>query len=153
MIKVLTFLSVVCLNVFPTTAYSQEWSYDQKKVWTNVVTYWDLSSKGDIEGFLGYFHKDFSGWDNAQALPDDLAARTKANRYDNSNRKWLFHALKPLSIKIHGGIAIVQYSYTSVTKYKEEEEKSEQGRWTDILMRKGKKWIMIGDHGGATPED
>ena len=34
-----------------------------------------------------------------------------------------------------------------------EKEKVEQGRWTDILIKQDDKWIMIGDHGGATSED
>jgi len=26
----------------------------------------------------------------------------------------------------------------------------EKGRWTDILMKKDGKWMMVGDHGGKT---
>ena len=25
---------------------------------------------------------------------------------------------------------------------------TEKGRWTDILMKKGDKWMLVGDHGG-----
>jgi hypothetical protein len=28
-----------------------------------------------------------------------------------------------------------------------------QGRWTDILMKQGDKWVMIGDHGGRTSKE
>ena len=26
----------------------------------------------------------------------------------------------------------------------------EKGCWKDILMKKGNKWVMVGDHGGKT---
>jgi len=67
--------------------------------------------------------------------------------------KSLFYDIQPLAIKIHGNVAIVHYSYTNVFKSGEEKEKVEQGRWTDILLKQGDKWVMIGDHGGATSED
>jgi hypothetical protein len=57
-----------------------------------------------------------------------------------------------LAIKIHGNIAIVHYYFTDVSKHGEEEEMV-QGRWTDILIKQGDKWIMIGDHGGPNPVD
>jgi len=34
-----------------------------------VEAYNDLSHKGDVEGFLSYFHSDFSGWSINDALP------------------------------------------------------------------------------------
>ena len=32
-------------------------------------------------------------------------------------------------------------------------EKPSEGRWTDILMKQGDKWVLIGDHGGKTSKD
>ncbi|MFH2049908.1 MAG: nuclear transport factor 2 family protein [bacterium] len=136
-----------------TVLFAQEWSTDQKEVWKNVETYWDLGAKGDVEGFLGYFHSDFSGWINTAHLPHDRATRVKFIKFSLPKTKTLLYNIQPVAIKIHGNVAIVHYSYTEVSKYGEEKEKSEQGRWTDILIKQGDKWIMIGDHGGATSED
>lgn len=133
--------------------FAQEWSTDQKDVWKNVETYWDLGAKGDVEGNLGYYHNDFSGWVNSAHLPDDRATRVKFIKFFLPKTKTLFYNIQPLAIKIHGNVAIVHYSYTEVTKSGDEKEKTEQGRWTDILIKQGDKWIMIGDHGGATSED
>lgn len=133
--------------------FAQEWSTDQKDVWKNVETYWDLGAKGDVEGNLGYYHNDFSGWVNYAHLPDDRATRVKFIKFFLPKTKTLFYNIQPLAIKIHGNVAIVHYSYTEVTKSGDEKEKTEQGRWTDILIKQGDKWIMIGDHGGATSED
>ena len=29
----------------------------------------------------------------------------------------------------------------------------ERGRWTDIVMKKGDKWVLVGDHGGERDDD
>jgi ketosteroid isomerase-like protein len=145
------FICVICLAMFSSTVFAQEWSSAQKEVWTNVETYWDLLAEDDIEGFTRYVHSDFSGWDNGQDLPDSGAERLKAMRFNIPNSKTLFQAIKPLAIKIHGDVAIVHYSFTLISKYKEKDEKNVKGRWTDILMKQGDKWVMIGDHGGAMP--
>ena len=144
-------LSVIGLAMFLYTGvFAQQWSDGQKEVWKNVQTYWDLAAKGDVEGFLGYFHSDFSGWVNSAHLPHDREARVKFIKFYLPKTKTLLYDIQPLAIKIHGNVAIVHYSYTDVSKYGEEKEKSEQGRWTDILMKQGDKWVMIGDHGGPT---
>ncbi len=147
-------LFVTCLAMLVSTHLSaQEWSTEQKEVWKNVETYWDLARKGDIEGFLVYFHNDFSGWAYLSPLPHDRATRVKYIKFTIPKSASLFYDIQPLAIKIHGNVAIVHYSYTAVTKSGEEKEKTEQGRWTDILLKQGDKWVMIGDHGGATSEN
>jgi len=47
----------------------------------------------------------------------------------------------------------VHYYYTYLYKDVEGKQKTSQGRWTDILMKQGNKWVMIGDHGGQTSKD
>lgn len=32
-----------------------------------------------------------------------------------------------------------------------DKEKGVGGRWTDVLKKQGDKWVLIADHGGATP--
>ena len=147
-------LFFTCLAMLVSTHLSaQEWSTEQKEVWKNVETYWDLARKGDIEGVLVYLHNDFSGWNNLSPLPDDRATRVKYIKFYWPKSKSLFSDVQPLAIKIHGNVAIVHYSYTTVSKSGDEKEKTEQGRWTDILLKQGDKWVMIGDHGGATSEN
>ena len=147
-------LFVTCLAMLAsTTLFAQEWSTDQKDVWTNVEAYWDLAAKGDLEVYLGYFHNDFSGWNYLSPLPHDRATRVKYIKFLLPKSKTLFSDIQPLAIKIHSNVAIVHYSYILISKSEEEKEKVEQGRWTDILIKQDDKWIMIGDHGGATSED
>jgi len=128
----------------------QEWSEKQKEVWKNVETYWGLDAKRDLEGFMSYCHDDYSSWFNLDALPSNKATVRKFVSYNFQTTQILVQEIKPVAIKIHGNIAIVHYYYSRVVKDAEGKEKNRNGRWTDILMKEGDKWVLIGDHGGPS---
>jgi ketosteroid isomerase-like protein len=143
-------LIVMCLTL-PASAqlFGQEWSEEQKEVWKNVETYLDLRVKGDLEGFMDYIHADYSGWTHSDPLPANKASARKFLTHIFKVKKILVQDLQPVAIKIHGNVAIVHYYYSRILKDAEGKEKNASGRWTDILMKQGDKWVMIGDHGGS----
>ena len=61
-----------------------------------------------------------------------------------------FYTIDPEAIWVKGNFAFVHYRYTEVEVDMEGKERSSSGRWTDILMKDGNRWIMIGDSGGET---
>ena len=147
-------VAVLWLTVAASTPLlAQEWSAAQKDVWKNVEAYWALAAAGDVEGFMAYVHADYLGWGYQSALPGDKASTRKWIEHDFNTAKTLVSEIKPVGIKIHGNIAFVHYYYSTVTKDAEGKEKNVSGRWTDILMKQGDKWVMIGDHGGQTSKD
>ena len=111
-----------------------------------------MLAKGDIDGFLSYYHDDFSGWSITSPTPDDKNSREKLSRFAYANAESLYYEIRPMAIKIHGDFAFVHYYYLNVYKQGEEEQ-TVQGRWTDILTKQGDRWILIGDHGGPDPID
>jgi ketosteroid isomerase-like protein len=144
-------LIVVCITLLGSAQlFGQEWSEQQKEVWKNVETYANLWAKRDLEGFLAYFHDDFSGWGNADALPRNKARIRKFNSHNFETTKVLVTDIQPVGVNIFDNVAIVQYYFTDVLKDKEGKEQTVRGRWTDILMKQGDKWVIIGDHGGST---
>jgi ketosteroid isomerase-like protein len=144
-------LIVLCITLFSSAQLlGQEWSAEQKEVWKNVETYWDLDSKEDLEGFMSYFHDDYSGWYNLNPLPGDKAKARKFITHGYKTTETMIHDIQPVAINIHGNVAIVQYYYSRVFKDAEGKEKNENGHWTDILMKQGDKWVMIGDSGGPS---
>jgi ketosteroid isomerase-like protein len=146
-------LIVLCITFFSSVQlFGQEWSEQQKEVWNNVETYMDLSAKGDLEGFLDYVHDDYSGWSNQDALPGNKASTRKFLSHIFKARKILVQDLQPVAIKIHNNVAIVQYYYTRILKDTDGKEKNVSGRWTDILMKQGDKWVLIGDSGGPAAD-
>jgi ketosteroid isomerase-like protein len=147
-------LAVLCFILLVSTpVFAQEWSAAQKDVWKNVEAYNALGAQGDLEGFMAYFHADYRGWAYQNALPSDKASTRKFAEYDLKTTKTLVYDIKPVAIQIYGNVAFVHYYYTSLFKDVEGKEKTSRGRWTDILMKQGDKWVMIGDHGGQTSKD
>lgn len=147
------FLTVLFITGFGFSSLkAQEWSAAQKEVWKNVNDYWTLMAKGDLNGFFEYFHQDYIGWDDSGVLPSTKEEATKMFKYFYSGVKVPFYEIKPLSVKVYGDFAFVHYIYVMFMETPDGKKKSEKGRWTDILMKQGTKWVMIGDHGGATEE-
>ena len=132
---------------------AQTWSAEQQEVWQNVQTYWDLSINEDLDGWLSYFHDDFLGWVKGQSFPTTKADRRASMMRSMETTDNVLCTLKPIGIKVHGNVAIVHYffSYTDVDA--KGEEHSAAGHWTDILMKQGNKWVMIGDAGGTVSEN
>ena len=128
--------------------FAQDWSPAQKDVWKNVNDYWALLAKGDVNGFLDYFHSDYAGWDNSDPLPSSKEESRKWITFAYQGAKIPIYEIKPLTIKIYGDVAFVHYYYTLVKEASDGKKKNESGRWTDILLKQGNKWVMIGDHGG-----
>jgi len=145
--------SLALVLFLPFGATAQTWSAEQQEVWQNVETYWDLSFKEDLEGWLGYFHDDFLGWVSGQSFPTNKADRRAGMMRSIETNDNVLYTLKPIGIKVHGDVAIVHYffSYTDVDA--KGEEQSAAGHWTDILMKQGNRWVMIGDAGGSVSEN
>ena len=147
-------LSAFCLTLLAVAnLFAQEWSAQQKEVWKNVEAYWALDAARDTEGFMAYFAPDYLGWSTTDAMPSSKETVSKFIANDHKTTKVLVYNIQPVGIKIHGDIAFVHYYWNEVIKDAEGKQKAISGRWTDILMKQADKWVLIGDHGGQTPED
>jgi len=145
---VLSMLLLVPLNTF-----AQEWSAAQKDVWASVEAYWAFDAQGKTKEFLEYFDPDYAGWYNKNALPSTKASSTKFITYGHKATKTVVYDIQPVAIKLHGQFAFVHYYYSQVTKNAEGKDEPNAGRWTDILTKRGDKWVLIGDSGGPMPKD
>jgi len=142
----------VCLFsavISPVGLCGQEWSPEQQEVWQNVETYWHLYATEDVSGFLGYLHEDFSGWTHTNALPRDKADMARYLPRDFETTETVLYDVNPVGINVQGNVAIVHYYYTRSYEDLSGGQHSDAGRWTDVLMRQGDRWVMIGDHGGS----
>jgi ketosteroid isomerase-like protein len=147
-------VGVAILLLIPSSyLFSQEWSAAQKEVWKVVDAYNALADAGNAEGFLAYVHNDYLGWNYGSGLPMDKAAIKKYVEYDFKTSKTILSNIKPAGIGVFGNVAFVHYYYQVLYKDAEGKEKSSSGRWTDILMKQGDRWVMIGDHGGKTSKE
>lgn len=97
--------------------------------------------------FLEYFHKDYVGWDNDDPMPGTKEEAIKWLQFTSQYHKILIYELKPITIKVYGDFAFAHYYYYTMNEI-DYKRTPEMGRWTDILMKQGDKWVMIVDHGG-----
>ena len=144
------FVSIILSTLYAFSLNAQQWTDAQKEVWEAVKTYNDLASQGDIQGFLSYFDEFYSGWPYTIDAPGDKEQVITFVNYWLPNYKSLYQTLTPAKIWVNGNFAYVHYYYTDLSEDKDGKKKLEKGRWTDILMKKNGKWIMVGDHGGET---
>jgi ketosteroid isomerase-like protein len=147
-------LAIAVILLLPSACvFSQEWSAAQKEVWKNVEAYTALWEAGNFEGYMAYFHNDYIGWSYSDAMPDNKAKTRKFLEHALKTQKPIMYDMKPVAIGVFGNFAFADYYYVYIYKDAEGKEKSSSGRWTDILMKQGDKWLIIGDHGGRTSKE
>ena len=148
--KNLVGISIFFLLLFLSVANvsAQQWSDEQKAVWAGVETYWQAGMSDDPSGFLSYFDDSYFGWNYQNESPGPKSHVVKAMNYWYKKGKTKYYNLTPASIWVNGNFAYVHYYYAQVMENSEGKPTTEKGRWTDILMKKGDKWMLVGDHGG-----
>jgi ketosteroid isomerase-like protein len=151
-IKSLLVAGIIVIGV-SSISFAQSWSSEQQEVWAGVEAYWEISSKGDASGFLSYFDDSYIGWSYNSKVPQSKSNTSKWVKHDMMNNSTVLYTLTPISIWVKDNFAFVNYFYGQLEKDKDGKEKPTQGHWTDILMKKSGKWVLIGDRGGRTSKD
>ena len=152
--KKLICLSILILIVFTSVStQAQQWSSEQKSVWAGVEEYWAVSTSNDPLSFLNYFDDTYTGWSYDSETPGTKADAVKSLNYWLKKGKTQFYIIKPSNIWVNGDFAYVHYHYTQVMESTDGKPTTERGRWTDILMKKNGKWMLVGDHGGEIKND
>lgn len=131
-------------------AVAQEWTNEQKDVWAGVEAYWAVDMTKNPLDFLNYMDDSYFGWSNESETPHTKADVKKALNYWVTKGKVAYYTITPARIWVKDNFAYVHYYYTQVSEGLDGKPITERGRWTDILMKKDGKWVMIGDHGGKT---
>jgi ketosteroid isomerase-like protein len=131
---------------------AQQWTDEQKDVWAGVEAYWQVGMSANPMDFLNYFDDSYYGWDNENDAPSTKADVSKYLKYWTTKGKVAYYTITPARIWVNGNFAYVHYYYEQVTEASDGKPNTEIGRWTDILMKKDGKWLIVGDHGGKNPK-
>jgi ketosteroid isomerase-like protein len=129
-------------------AQAQGSADDQAAVWAVVEEIWAAEQRGDVDWVDEMLSADFMGWPANSPAPRSRASTRMWARFDSDQSKGLAHELYPLSIVVHGDMAIVHYLYTTVVQTKDRETVRTNGRYTDVLVRDDGDWKFISWHGG-----
>ena len=132
---------------------AQQWTDEQKAVWAGVEKYWAVGMSDNPLDFLSYFDDSYYGWSYENEAPGTKADVQKSLSYWTKKGKVVYYLITPARIWVNGDFAYVHYYYTQVTESPDGKPNTEKGRWTDILMKKGDKWMLVGDHGGEIDND
>jgi len=134
-------------SFFTSFSSAQQWTDEQKEVWAGVQKYWEIN-ESDPLAFLDYFDESYLGWSYDYEAPGTRSDAVKSFTYWSKKGKNKFNTLTPARIWVNGNFAFVHYYYTQVIEQNDGTPSQEKGRWTDILMKKDGKWMIVGDHGG-----
>jgi ketosteroid isomerase-like protein len=141
-------LVIILFAFLENSAVAQQWNADQQEVWKTVEAYWAVDMSDKPADFLNYIDDSYNGWYIEDPAPSTKADAQKQLNYWTNKMKVAYYSIIPAKIWVNGNFAFVHYYYTEVAEDKDGKSMTERGRWTDILMKKDGKWLMVGDHGG-----
>ena len=150
--KKLVVSALVLLFALPNVVKAQEWSSDQKEVWTAIQGWWNNSQAQNSKYLIDATHPDYKGWSFGDNYPTGKSDLTYWATNVLPKRKTLHTSLRPMEILVAGDVAVVHYYYSNV-RMVEEKEKNVEGRWTDIWRKVNGKWLLYADSGGELSDD
>ena len=127
------------------------WNDTQIDVWRCVDEHWDLLITKKVDEFIKYIHPDMIGYGHESPIPVDRPWLHKWVGFWTQSTNIAICELRPIQIKLHGDIAIVQYLIFTV------EANSEGGkrvirRYTMTWQKTPERWVVIGSHNNLMEE-
>lgn len=147
------FLGLLSLGLLPMLAAAQTWTAEQQEIWTLEQQQWQMSKDKDLTWVDKMVHPNLSFWDVDQPGPQNKDSLVRWNRYSSSASTVLEQELFPISVTITGNLAVAQYSYTVVRENYKKEREPATGRYTDVLIKEGGRWLFIAWAGGDDPAE
>ena len=133
-------------------ASAQTWTQEQQELWKFEEQQWKMAKDKDLSWIDKMAHANLSYWDTDQVAPQNKASLTRWNRYSSGNSTVLEQELHPISMTITGNIAVAHYRYTIARENYKKEKETLTGRYTDILIKDGGRWMFIAWAGGDDPK-
>jgi ketosteroid isomerase-like protein len=136
------------LLMSPAIGLAQDSGGDEAAVWAAVEAIWTAEERGDNDRVDDMLSEDFMGWPNSAPAPRGKDSTSMWREFNNDQQKGLVHELYPLSIIVHGDMAVAHYLYTNAVQTRDKKTETANGRYTDILIRDGSTWTFIAWLGG-----
>lgn len=150
--QILLTFAAVGLLAATTPADAQGSVDDQATVWATVEEAWTAQERGDNDWVDRMLSADFMGWPNESPAPRSKGSTRMWERFNGEQNKSLSHELYPLSIVVHGDMAVVHYLFSTAFQTRDKKTVVSNGRFTDVLVRDGGEWKFISWHGGRTDD-
>ena len=135
------------------TAVAQTWTPEQQELWRLEEQQWRMSAAKDPSWIETMVHPNISYWDTDQPGPQNKASLTRWTKYNYANSTVLEQELFPISMTITGNVAVVQYRYRVASENYKKERETVTGRYTDVFVKEGSRWLFITWAGGDDPKN
>jgi hypothetical protein len=140
------------LATFAGGAGAQTWSAEQQEIWRFEELQWKMAAEKDSTWIEKMVHPNVSYWEVDQPAPQNKASLVRWNRYGNTTNTVLEQELHPIAIVITGNLAVVQYRYSVARENYKKDRETVHGRYTDILVKEGGRWLFLSWAGGDDPK-
>lgn len=121
-------------------------SPEQQELWRRVNDLWAMSMERSADKIRSTLHPQYVGWDMNSPTPHDREAAVQSVIGDSPVVE--AYQLRPLSIEVYDHVAgIVHYTYSATVAPKDANSLGVTGKWTEIYLKQGSQWVMIGVSG------
>jgi hypothetical protein len=148
----LVLVACLVLVAFATAASAQTWSPEQQELWKLEELQWKMAMEKDLSWIEKMVHPNISYWGAEQPAPQNKASLVRWDRFRASSSTVLEQEIFPIAITITGNVAVVQYRYMSVSENYKKDRETVTGRYTDVLIKEGGRWLFIAWAGGDDPK-
>ena len=130
------------------TTMAQDSSDDEAGVLLTIEREWEASREGNHDEVDDMLTQDFMGWGKSSPAPRTKKSNSQWRRFNVQMGSVVRYELYPLSITVHGDVAVAHYLYTTAFESKDGETEISNGRYTDVLVRTEDGWKFVAWHGG-----
>lgn len=145
-------LLMLAMTAFTGVAAAQTWSPEQQEIWRLEEQQWRMAAAKDLSWIETMVHPNLNFWQSDQPMPRGRASLARWARYDSTNSTVREQELFPISVTITGNVAVAQYRYQVANENYKKERETVTGRYTDVFIRDGNRWLFIAWAGGDDPK-
>ncbi len=129
----------------------EEWSKEQKELWTELERHWELLTQAKVNEFLEYILPEFRGFGHESPLMLDKKWLAKWVGFWCETTKFPVHYISPISCGVFENVGIIQYYLFTIEKNAEGSGRSVR-RYTMTWVKRDGKWKVLASHNNVVTE-
>ena len=134
-----------------TSSKPKNWSEEQQEVWRCLEDHWEHLINGRLQEFLQYIHPDFIGFGHESPINIDRPWLNKWVGFWTKTTEIVICELRPIDIRLHDGIAILQYFIFTIEKGSQTARRVIR-RYTMTWKKGADRWQVIASHNNLADE-
>jgi ketosteroid isomerase-like protein len=150
--RTLSGLLLLALVAHTGTASAQTWSPQQQEIWSLEEKQWKMGAAKDLTWIDTMVHPNISFWAVDFPAPQNKASLSRWAKYGSAAGTVLEQEIFPISVTITGNVAVAQYRYRVASEDYKKERETVTGRYTDVFVKEGGRWLFISWAGGDDPK-